>query len=169
MGRHAGGRRLPVPVDPQRRTVDIHRIIEGARLSEARPALQCRERNDQRQREGGKNASRKHDTDCDRRKRSASATAQKERAQEEYERQGKHGGFRQIPEPEQRAKRRKGKPTALPSPDTQQQCRCKKNQCSNAEVRRYPRWAQPKVTGPEKKDVSPDPHGSRRNRRRFLG
>src|SRR6266852_3473554 len=109
---HAAARRLAVPVDPPRRAVDVHGVIEGTGVSESRPALLRRQRNDQRQREGGKNSSRKHDADRGNSKRRASAAAQPERAEQKYERQWKHGGLRQIANAEQRTENGKHDPVA---------------------------------------------------------
>src|SRR6202158_1401951 len=160
---------LSLPVNRFCCAIDIFRIADPTGIAKRRASLHCRERQDKRQREAGKHTGRQQRAESRRSKGSPCDAAEAESAEQKNEGQGKHRRFRQVAEAQQCAKSRKHEPVAPPAPDAKQQRGGEKHKRRNTQVRRYPLGAQPKVTRPEKKDISPDPQGSRRNRQRFLG
>src|SRR5258708_292797 len=168
MGRVSRPQWLSLPMDPQSRAVDIFRVGDASNIAKRRPPLPCGERQDQRQREPREHYSRQQRAESRGAKRSSGDAAEAERTEQENESQGKDRSLRKITKTEQCAESRKHQPVAPAATNAKQQRRSKIHKRSNAEVRRYPLWAQPKITGPQEKHVSPNPHRSRGKVRRFL-
>src|SRR5260370_33057319 len=168
MGRVSVPQCLSLPMDPQSRAVDIFRVGDSSNIAKRRPPLPCGERQDQRQREPREHYSRQQRAKSRGAKGSSGDAAEAESTEQENESQGKDRSLRQITKTEQCAESRKHQPVAPAATNAKQQRRSKIHKRGNAEVRRYPLWAQPRVTGPHEKHVPPNPHRSLGNGRRFL-